>query len=185
MFSISNQINMTHTISVLVQNQSGVLSRIAGLFARRGFNILSLAVGHTEKPEISRIIMVVKGDNKTIEQLIKQLHKLINVLKVKNITNIPCVDRELVLIKIRINKIDRTNLLEIANIFRAKIVDLSHDYLVLEVTGDSGKIYAIEQLLTGYNIVEIARTGKIALIRESNINAEYLKKSFNVNVNYI
>nr|YP_009392450.1 acetohydroxyacid synthetase small subunit [Caloglossa monosticha]ARW61012.1 acetohydroxyacid synthetase small subunit [Caloglossa monosticha] len=176
---------MKHTISVLVQNQSGVLSRIAGLFARRGFNILSLAVGHTEKPEVSRIIMVVKGDNKTIEQLTKQLHKLINVLKVQNITNVPCVDRELVLIKVHINKIDRTNLLEIAKIFRAKVVDLSHDYLILEVTGDSGKIFAIEQLLSKYNVVEIARTGKIALIRESNINTEYLKKSLNININYI
>lgn len=176
---------MEHTISVLVQNQSGVLSRISGLFARRGFNISSLAVGHTQDPQISRIIMVVQGDNKTIEQLIKQLHKLINVLKVKNITNIPCVDRELLLVKIQISKMDRTNLLEIANIFRAKVVDLSHDYLVLEVTGDPGKLFAIEQLLSEYNIIEIARTGKIALVRESNINTEYLRNSFNVSSNYI
>nr|YP_009392857.1 acetohydroxyacid synthetase small subunit [Caloglossa intermedia]ARW61419.1 acetohydroxyacid synthetase small subunit [Caloglossa intermedia] len=176
---------MEHTISVLVQNQSGVLSRIAGLFARRGFNISSLAVGHTEKPEISRIIMVVKGDNKTIEQLIKQLYKLIDVLKVQNITNVPCVDRELVLIKIQVSKVNRTDLLEIANIFRAKVVDLSSDCLILEVTGDPGKIFAIEQLLNQYNIIEVTRTGKIALVRESSVNTEYLKKSFNMNKNDI
>lgn len=175
---------MEHTISVLVQNESGVLSRISGLFARRGFNILSLAVGCTEKPEISRITMTIKGDNRTIEQLIKQLYKLVNVLKVQNITNIPCVERELVLIKINIKQVNRTHILEVANIFRAKVVDLSNDYLILEVTGDPGKIVAIEQILGKYNIIEIARTGKIALVRESNVNTEFLKSCFNTNQAY-
>lgn len=170
---------MEHTISVLVQNESGVLSRIAGLFARRGFNILSLAVGHTEKPEISRITMTVKADNRTIEQIIKQLYKLVNILKVQNITNLPCVERELILIKINIEKINRTHILEIASIFRARVVDLSNNYLILEVTGDPGKIVAIEQILNQYNIVEIARTGKIALIRESNVNTQIVKNFFN------
>nr|QCI07505.1 acetohydroxyacid synthetase small subunit [Malaconema sp.] len=166
---------MKHTLSVLVQDESGVLSRISGLFARRGFNITSVAVGSTEKYGISRITISVDGDNRTIEQLIKQLYKLINILQVQNITNIPSVERELVLIKINARKVNRSYILEIANIFRAKIVDLSDQYLILEVTGDPGKIVAIEKLLMQYEIVEIARTGKIALIRESNINTELLK----------
>nr|YP_009393490.1 acetohydroxyacid synthetase small subunit [Bostrychia simpliciuscula]ARW62052.1 acetohydroxyacid synthetase small subunit [Bostrychia simpliciuscula] len=168
---------MKHTLSVLVQDESGVLSRISGLFARRGFNIDSLAVGPAEKPGISRITMSVRGDNRTIEQLIKQLYKLINILNIQNVTNIPCVERELMLIKVSAKKIDRSFILEIANIFRAKIVDLSNNYLILEVTGDPGKIFAIQRLLTEYQITEIARTGKITLIRESNINTEMLKKS--------
>nr|YP_009391824.1 acetohydroxyacid synthetase small subunit [Acrosorium ciliolatum]ARW59968.1 acetohydroxyacid synthetase small subunit [Acrosorium ciliolatum] len=166
---------MKHTLSVLVENESGVLSRIAGLFARRGFNIDSLAVGQAEKPGISRITMTVTGDNRTIEQLTKQLYKLVNILIVQNITNIPCVERELMLIKINVIQADRPYILDIANIFRAKIVDISKQYLILEVTGDPGKIAAIIQLLSQYQIVEVARTGKIALGRESNVNTELLK----------
>nr|YP_009391412.1 acetohydroxyacid synthetase small subunit [Platysiphonia delicata]ARW59556.1 acetohydroxyacid synthetase small subunit [Platysiphonia delicata] len=172
---------MKHTLTVLVQNESGVLSRISGLFARRGFNISSLAVGSTEKHGVSRITISVEGDNRTIEQLVKQLYKLINVLQVQNITNIPSVERELVLIKISARQVNRSYILEIANIFRAKVVDLSNQYLMLEVTGDPGKIVAIEQLLMEYEIVEIARTGKIALIRESNISTELLKRQIKVN----
>lgn len=167
---------MKHTLSVLVEDEAGVLSRIAGLFARRSFNIESLAVGPAEKKGISRITMVVPGDNRTIEQLTKQLYKLINILKVHDITNVPCVERELVLIKIQISTQNRSTILEIASIFRAKIVDLAHDFLILEVTGDPGKMVAIEQLLKEYGIVEIARTGKISLIRESNVNTELLKQ---------
>lgn len=167
---------MKHTLSVLVEDEAGVLSRIAGLFARRSFNIESLAVGPTEKNGVSRITMVVPGDNRTIEQLTKQLYKLINILKVHDITNVPCVERELVLIKIQISAKNRSTILEIASIFRAKIVDLAHDFLILEVTGDPGKMVAIEQLLKEYRIVEIARTGKISLIRESNVNTELLKQ---------
>nr|QVY57968.1 acetolactate synthase small subunit [Betaphycus gelatinus] len=168
---------MKHTLSVLVEDEAGVLSRIAGLFARRGFNIESLAVGPAEKPSISRITMTVIGDNRTIEQLTKQLYKLINILKVQNITNIPCVERELVLIKIQASSKTRSAILEIAHIFRAKVVDMAHEYLILEVTGDPGKMVAIEQLLIQYGIVEIARTGKIALTRESNVNTEFLRKT--------
>lgn len=167
---------MKHTLSVLVEDEAGVLSRIAGLFARRSFNIESLAVGPTEKKGVSRITMVVPGDNRTIEQLTKQLYKLINILKVHDITNVPCVERELVLIKIQISTKNRSTILEIANIFRAKIVDLAHNFLILEVTGDPGKMVAIEQLLKEYGIVEIARTGKISLVRESNVNTELLKQ---------
>lgn len=172
---------MKHTLSVLVEDESGVLSRISGLFARRGFNIISLAVGSAEKIGISRITMSVIGDNRTIEQLIKQLYKLVNVLKVQNVTYIPCVERELMLIKINAAEANRSYILEIANIFRAKVVDLSHECLILEVTGDPGKIVALEKLLSKYEIIEIARTGKIALIRESNVNTELLKGSLNDN----
>lgn len=166
---------MKHTLSVLVEDESGVLSRIAGLFARRGFNIESLAVGPAENPGISRITMVIPGDNRTIEQLIKQLYKLINILKVQDITNIPCVERELVLLKIRSSEENRSAILEIAKIFRAKVVDIASEYLILEVTGDPGKMVAIEQLLYSYGIVEIARTGKISLVRASNVNTELLR----------
>lgn len=167
---------MKHTLSVLVQDESGVLSRIAGLFARRGFNIESLAVGPAERQGISRITMVVSGDGRTIEQLSKQLYKLINILKVEDITNVPSVERELVLLKIKASQQDRSDILEIANIFRAKVVDIALDYLILEVTGDPGKMAAIEQLLYQYGIVEIARTGKISLVRTSNVNTEFLRQ---------
>nr|YP_009295813.1 acetohydroxyacid synthase small subunit [Schimmelmannia schousboei]AOM64748.1 acetohydroxyacid synthase small subunit [Schimmelmannia schousboei] len=170
---------MKHTLSVLVQDEAGVLSRIAGLFARRGFNIESLAVGPAEKPGISRITMIVPGDNRTVEQLTKQLYKLVNILKVQNITNIPCVERELVLIKIKALPENRSFILDIANIFRAKVVDIANEYLILEVTGDPGKMVAIEQLLNQYGIVEIARTGKISLVRASNVDTELLRNALN------
>nr|AKE98832.1 acetolactate synthase small subunit [Bangia fuscopurpurea] len=166
---------MKHTLSVLVQDEAGVLSRISGLFARRGFNIASLAVGPAEQIGVSRITMVVQGDNRTIEQLTKQLYKLVNILNVQDVTNIPSVERELMLIKIKINSETRTEALDIVRIFRANVVDIAEDLLIIEVTGDPGKIVAIEQLLTKFGIIEIARTGKISLVRTSKINTEYLK----------
>nr|YP_009346889.1 acetolactate synthase small subunit [Gracilaria firma]YP_009497932.1 IlvH [Gracilaria changii]APR74424.1 acetolactate synthase small subunit [Gracilaria firma]ART65196.1 IlvH [Gracilaria changii] len=169
---------MKHTLSVLVEDEAGVLSRIAGLFARRGFNIESLAVGPAEKEGVSRITMIVNGDNRTIEQLTKQLYKLVNILKVQNITNIPSVERELVLIKIHALLENRSCILEIAHIFRAKVVDMANEYLILEVTGDPGKMVAIENLLKQYGIIEIARTGTIALVRTSNVNTQILKTKF-------
>nr|YP_009397819.1 acetohydroxyacid synthetase small subunit [Sonderella linearis]ARW67005.1 acetohydroxyacid synthetase small subunit [Sonderella linearis] len=167
---------MKHTLFVFVEDESGVLCRISGLFAKRGFNIDSLAVGTTEQPGISRITISVTGDNRTIEQLIKQLYKLVNILYVQNVTNIPCVERELMLIKIKVIQNKRSYILEIVNIFRAKVVDISNEFLILEVTGDPGKIFAMQQLLSQYNIIEIVKTGKIILIRESNVNTESLKK---------
>lgn len=166
---------MKHTISVLVEDEAGVLTRIAGLFARRGFNIDSLAVGPAEKIGISRITMVVPGDDSTIEQLIKQLYKLVNVLKVDDITQTPCVERELMLIKINANPSNRSEILDIAQIFRARAVDVSSDTLTLEVVGDPGKMAAIVQMLNKFGIKEIARTGKISLVRDSKVNTEYLK----------
>jgi acetolactate synthase-1/3 small subunit len=166
---------MKHTISVLVEDEAGALSRIAGLFARRGFNIDSLAVGPAEKVGASRITMVVNGDEETIEQLTKQLHKLINVIKVNDITKIPCVERELMLVKVKASASSRNEVLQIAQIFRARIVDMSEESLTIEVVGDPGKMVAIVSMLNKFGVKEIARTGKIALIRESGVNTEYLK----------
>lgn len=174
---------MKHTLSVLVEDEAGVLSRIAGLFARRGFNIDSLAVGPAEKVGISRIIMVVSGDNRTIEQLTKQLYKLINIIKVQDITNIPCVERELVIMKVMANSQNRSEILQIVEIFRAKVVDLAEDCLIIEITGDPGKMVAIKSLLDKFGIIEIARTGKIALTRTSKVNTEFLRNELFKNVN--
>ena len=163
------------TISVLVEDEAGVLTRIAGLFARRGFNIESLAVGPAEQIGVSRITMVVPGDEKVVEQLIKQLYKLISVLKVQDISQQPCVERELMLIKVNATASNRNEVIQVAQIFRARVVDLSEEALTIEVVGDPGKIVAIIQMLNKFGIREIARTGKIALVRESKVNTEYLK----------
>lgn len=166
---------LKHTLSVLVEDEAGVLSRISGLFARRGFNIESLAVGPAEQVGISRITMVVPGDSQEIEQLTKQLYKLINVLTVQDITEVPSVERELMLLKVNANSETRSEILELANIFRAKVVDVAEDSLIFEVAGDPGKMVAIVQVLNKFGIREIARTGKIALTRESGVNTEFLK----------
>lgn len=166
---------MKHTLSVLVEDEAGVLTRIAGLFARRGFNIESLAVGPAEQGGISRITMVVPGDDHVIEQITKQLYKLINVIKVQDISEVPCVERELMLLKVNANSSNRNEIIELAQIFRARVVDVGEDSLTLEVVGDPGKMVAIVQSLGKFGIREIARTGKIALVRESGVNTEYLK----------
>jgi acetolactate synthase I/III small subunit len=166
---------MKHTLSVLVQDEAGVLTRIAGLFARRGFNIESLAVGPSEQDKLSRITMVVNGDDYVVEQLIKQLYRLINVLKVQDITSTPCVERELMLLKVNANSGSRAEILGLAEIFRARTVDVSDDSVTLEVVGDPGKIVAIVQVLQKFGLREIARTGKISMTRESRVNTEYLK----------
>ncbi|MGK7885512.1 MAG: acetolactate synthase small subunit [Crocosphaera sp.] len=166
---------MKHTLSVLVEDEAGVLTRIAGLFARRGFNIESLAVGPAEQIGVSRITMVVPGDDSSIEQLTKQLYKLINVLKVNDITQTPCVERELMLLKVHVNAANRAEVIEVAQVFRARIVDISDDTVTIEVVGDPGKMVAIVQMLNKFGIKEVARTGKIALTRESGVNTEYLK----------
>lgn len=164
-----------HTLSVLVEDEAGVLTRIAGLFARRGFNIESLAVGPAEQMGVSRITMVIPGDERSIEQLTKQLYKLVNVLKVQDITEVPCVERELMLLKVNTVASARSEIIEVASIFRARVVDVSDDSLTIEVAGDPGKMVAIVQMLNKFGIREIARTGKIALTRESGVNTEFLK----------
>ncbi|BAZ86769.1 acetolactate synthase small subunit [Dolichospermum compactum] len=166
---------MKHTLSVIVEDEAGVLSRIASLFARRGFNIESLAVGPAEQNGVSRITMVVPGDDRIIEQLTKQLYKLVNVLKVQDITEIPCVERELMLLKVNATSSNRSEIIELSQIFRARIVDVAEDSLTLEVVGDPGKMVAIVQVLQKFGLREIARTGKISLTRESGVNTELLK----------
>ncbi|AFY48577.1 acetolactate synthase, small subunit [Nostoc sp. PCC 7524] len=166
---------MKHTLSVLVEDEAGVLSRIASLFARRGFNIESLAVGAAEQGGVSRITMVVHGDDRVIEQLTKQLYKLVNVLKVQDITETPCVERELMLLKVNATSSNRSEVIELAQIFRARVVDVAEDSLTLEVVGDPGKMVAIVQVLQKFGLREIARTGKISLTRESGVNTELLK----------
>lgn len=166
---------MRHTLSVLVEDEAGVLTRIAGLFARRGFNIESLAVGPAEQVGISRITMVVPGDDAIIEQLTKQLYKQVNVLKVLDVTETPAVERELMLLKVNANSNTRSEVLELVNIFRANVVDVAEESVIIEVVGDPGKMVAIVQVLQKFGIREIARTGKIALTRESRVNTEFLK----------
>ncbi len=166
---------MKHTLSVLVEDEAGVLSRISSLFARRGFNIESLAVGPAEQGGVSRITMIVPGDDRVIEQLTKQLYKLVNVLKVQDITETPCVERELMLLKVNATSSNRSEVVELAQIFRARVVDVSEDSVTLEVVGDPGKMVAIVQVLQKFGLREIARTGKIALTRESGVNTELLK----------
>ena len=168
---------MKHTLLVLVEDEAGVLTRIAGLFARRGFNIESLAVGPTEQAGISRITMVVPVEERTIEQLVQQLYKLINVLKVEDITNTPSVERELMLIKVHAIPENRAEVMQVVQVFRARIVDMSQNTVTVEIVGDPGKMVAIIQMLHKFGITEMARTGKIALTRESGVNTEFLKSS--------
>ena len=134
---------MKHTLSVLVEDQSGALSRISGLFARRGFNIDSLAVGPAEAPGISRLTMVVEGDDRALQQMSKQLDKLLNVLNVIDLTTLPAVERELMLLKVSASAKNRAGILDLVQVFRAKVVDVSYDALTLEVVGDPGKLVAL------------------------------------------
>jgi len=159
--------NQNHIISVLVENKAGVLAKISGLFSRRGFNIESLAVGPTEDEKISRITIGVNAEKHSIEQVIKQLYKLINVIKIQELDPSNIVERELVLIKINADNNTRAEVLEIVNIFRANIVDVAKKSLIIEITGNSSKIKGLEDLLKPYGILELIRTGKIACNRGS------------------
>lgn len=156
-----------HIFSILVDNQPGVLSRIAGLFSGRGYNIESLCVAETDDPFVSRITMVTTGDSHIIEQIKKQLFKLINVIKVHDLSDTDCVRRELILIKVNAKPANRAEILRIADIFRAKIVDVGTEHYTMEVTGNEEKVKAVQVLLRPLGIMEIARTGNIALLRES------------------
>jgi acetolactate synthase I/III small subunit len=155
----------SHTLSILVQNKPGVLARVSGLFARRGFNITSLAVGETENPEVSRMTVVLSADGKPVEQCMKQLHKLIHVLKVEELPAGSAVEREVALIKVGAGGGERAAVIEIVEIFRAKVVDVDGESLTVEVTGSPDKVRALEALLDPYGIVELVRTGRIALQR--------------------
>ncbi|MBN2720513.1 MAG: acetolactate synthase small subunit [Proteobacteria bacterium] len=157
---------MRHTISVTVENKSGVLARVAGLFSGRGFNIESLSVGETLDPTISRMTIVTRGDDRIIEQVIKQLRKLIDVIKVSDLTGTSFVERELILIKVKARESGRAEILRINDIFRGKIVDVSPATFTFLVTGDQDKTEAFIRLVRPFGILEIVRTGKVAIARE-------------------
>ncbi len=154
-----------HTIGILVQNQPGVLARVVGLFSGRGFNIENITAAETNEPGITRITLVTTGDQRILSQIVKQLNKLIDVLKVFDFSETDFVDREMLLIKVRAEERTRAEVLRIADIFRAKVVDVSPHFYTLEVTGNDSKIGAIMELLEQIGIVEVARTGKAALAR--------------------
>jgi acetolactate synthase-1/3 small subunit len=156
---------MKHTISVLVENKFGVLARVASMFSAKGYNIDSLSVGETIDPEVSRMTIVVAGDDTILEQIIKQLRRLIDIIKVSDLTQGSFIDREMVLIKVRAEQAARSEIINIVDIFRGKIVDVSPKSYTVEVTGDRGKIDAMISLLEPFGIKEIARTGKVAMAR--------------------
>ena len=156
---------MRHTLGVLVENQPGVLSRVAGLFSGRGFNIESLTVAPTLDPQVSHITLVTTGDETIMEQIVKQLNKLVNVIKVIDFREVKFVDREMALIKVKADASTRAEVLRIVDIFRGKVVDVSPNFFTIEVTGDEGKIDAILDLLAQLGIVEVVRTGKVAIAR--------------------
>jgi len=156
---------MRHTISVLVENKFGVLARVAGLFSGRGYNIDSLNVGETEDPTISRMTIVARGDDRILEQITKQLNKLIDVIKVTDLTSEEHVERELAMIKVSAPQKVRSEIIQLANIFRSAIVDVSLESLIISVTGDEDKINALIEMLRPYGIREIARSGRVAISR--------------------
>ncbi len=154
-----------HTLVAVVEDRPGVLNRIASLFRRRGFNIDSIAVGHSEIKDMSRLTLVVDGTNTSVEQVRKQLEKEVGVIKVVDITEGDIVARELALIKVKANAGNRSTIIEIVDIYRANIVDVASDSLTIEVTGDEKKINSLYMLLSGYGIKEMSRTGRIAMCR--------------------
>ncbi len=156
---------MRHTISVLVENKFGVLTRVAGLFSGRGYNIDTLNVGPTQKPQMSRMTIVTRGDDATLEQIVKQLNKLVNVIEVQDFRDGECVDRELVLLKVKVNSQTRSEVMQITDIFRAKIVDVQPKSLTIEVTGNESKIEKFIELMMTFGLLELTRTGKVALPR--------------------
>lgn len=160
---------MKHTISVLVENKAGVLARISGLFARRGFNIDSLAVGTTEDKNISRITLLVDGDDYIAEQVTKQLNKQIDVIKVRKLDQEEITKRELVLVKVKMSVAQRGEIIDIVKIMQGEIVDISHTTMTVEMSDKPEKIDLLIELLSHYNIVEVARTGTIALQKGAEI----------------
>jgi len=157
---------MRHTLSVLVENKFGVLARIAGLFSGRGYNIDTLNVAPTQDPTTSRMTIVVKGDDAVLEQVTKQLNKLVDVIKVQDFREDEYVDRELILIKVGVDTKSRPEVMQICDIFRAKIVDVAHKALTVEITGNESKVAAFIDLMTPFGIRDITRTGKVAMPRE-------------------
>ncbi|MBW1730456.1 MAG: acetolactate synthase small subunit [Deltaproteobacteria bacterium] len=165
---MSKQEEQRHILSLIVDNEPGVLARIAGLFSGRGFNIESLCVAETIDPKVSRITLVTRGNMAIIEQIKKQLNKLINVIKVRDFTGTPCVQRELLLIRVKAEPDKRAEILRMVDIFRARVVDVGSSSYTIEVTGDEGKVTAFLNLLRPMGIQEVARTGAIAMARDSS-----------------
>ncbi|MBI3306382.1 MAG: acetolactate synthase small subunit [Candidatus Omnitrophica bacterium] len=166
---------MKHTISVMVENHFGVLAHVAGLFSARGFNIDSLTVGETQDPTVSRMTITVTGDDRIVEQIVKQLDKLIDVIKVEDITNDELIERELVLVKVGAEQNTRNDVMQVVNTFRAKVVDVNPKSLTIEVTGGEGKIDAMLELLRPLGILEVVRTGMIAMARRKELEVPPIK----------
>lgn len=160
---------MRHTISILVENEFGVLARVAGLFSGRGFNIESLAVAETLDPTVSRMTLVTRGDDQVLEQIEKQLNKLVSVIKVIDFGDSPHVEREMALVKVTADEKTRAEVMNIVDIFRAKVIDVGPRSYIVELTGDEDKIQAVLELLSPLGIQEIVRTGKIAMHRGTNL----------------
>lgn len=156
---------MKHTLAVLVENRPGVLSHIASLISRRNYNIESIAAGLTEEPDVTRITLVVEGDEQIVEQVVKQLSKLIDVISVTNLTHVDSINRELALIKVRATPEKRTDLMNVVEVFRARIVDMNRETVVVELTGEEDKIDALCRVLEDHGIVEMVRTGRVSLNR--------------------
>ena len=161
---------MDYTLSVLVENHPGVLAQISGLISGRGFNIRSIAAGETEDSTITRIIMVVAGDDRVIDQVKKQLDRLVDVIRITDLTDVPSVDRELALVKVSSTLSRRVEVFQIVDVFRAKVVDLAHKSLTIEVTGVTDKVEALIEMLKPFGIKEIVRTGKITIARGEAVN---------------
>lgn len=156
---------MRHTISILVENKFGVLTRIAGLFSGRGFNIDTLNVAPTHDPSASRMTIVTRGDDATLEQIVKQLNKLVEVIKVQDFRDGEYIDRELVLVKVAIDSKSRSEVMQITDIFRAKIVDVQSASMTIEVTGDESKVEKFIELMKPFGVLDLSRTGKVAMPR--------------------
>jgi acetolactate synthase-1/3 small subunit len=157
--------DMRHIISIFVENHFGVLARVSGLFSARGYNIDSLCVAETPDPSISRMTVVVRGDERVLEQIIKQLNKLVDTIQVIDMTQEDHVERELLMLKVRADGTKRGEVVEIANIFRAKVVDIGKEALTLEATGSAGKLEAFVDMMKPFDLIEVVRTGKIAISR--------------------
>jgi len=157
-----------HTLIALMEDKPGVLSRVSSLFRRRNYNIESLAVGHSETPHISRMTIVVNGDNRVVEQVVKQLNKLINVTEVSNVSDQPTVIRELALVKVKAGPGSRSEIIELVQVFRGRVVDVGPASMTVEITGPEDRVNSLIRLLQPYGIEELARTGRVAMVRSGN-----------------